>query len=70
MDEAAATNDVRVLKEIVYFARGVYTVVKSDDSKEATVDELIKAGKGLILFLLDSVMCHSIFQSQEFWSKY
>lgn len=68
MDEAAATNDVRVLKEIVYFARGVYTVVKSDDSKEATAED--KSGKGLILFLLDSVMCHAIFQSQEFWSKY
>lgn len=70
MDEAAGTSDVRVLKEIVYFARGVYTIVRNDDSKEMVVEELIKTGKGLVLFLLDSVMCHSIFQSQEFWSKY
>lgn len=38
MDEAAATSDVRVLKEIVYFARGVYTIVRNDEAKEMAVD--------------------------------
>lgn len=28
LDEAALSRDIRVLKEIVYFSRGVYTIVR------------------------------------------
>jgi hypothetical protein len=52
LDEAAASNDVRVLKEVVYFSRAVYTLVPLPDGIPK------KADGGMTLLLLDSIMCH------------
>lgn len=71
LDEVMVTYDVRALKEIVYFSRNVYsTVILSDEQKESDVQEVLKRGKGFVLLLLDSVMCHAIFRNNDFWSKY
>jgi hypothetical protein len=65
------TYDVRALKEIVYFSRNVFTtVVLPDEQKDTDIEEVLKRGKGFVLLLLDSVMCHAIFRNNEFWAKY
>lgn len=68
LDQALASFDVRVLKEIIYFSRGVYTVMHSDEF--GSVEEAVKSGKAVYILLLDSIMCHYIFQIREFWGKY
>lgn len=78
LDEATVTHDVRVLKEIVYFARNVATLVHAYDGK-ANSENIIHGGgemevkkdqRFVPVLLLDAVMCHHIFQSVEFWAKY
>ena len=65
LDEVMVTYDVRALKEIVYFSRNVFTyVVLPDGQKESDIEEILKKGRGFVLLLLDSVMCHAIFRNQ------
>lgn len=64
LDEVMVTYDVRALKEIVYFSRNVFTtVVLPDEKKETDIEEILKKGKGFVMLLLDSVMCHAIFRN-------